>query len=91
MQLKYPQPPTNRMHCGVPRFIFIASPRGCIVPSERRSLARQLLSRAAPAWIVHECGEIWVEQGFSPAFTARMGLAALSPVPEKVYPRGANT
>ena len=30
------------------------------------------------AWIIHEYGEIWVEQGFSPAFTARLGLAALA-------------
>jgi hypothetical protein len=32
----------------------------------------------ALAWIIHEYGEIWVEQGFSPAFTARLGLAAFS-------------
>ena len=30
------------------------------------------------AWIIHEYGEIWVEQGFSPAFTVRLGLAALA-------------
>jgi hypothetical protein len=24
------------------------------------------------AWIIHEYGEIWMEQGFSPAFTARL-------------------
>ena len=29
-------------------------------------------------WIIHEYGEKWVEQGFSPAFTARLGSAALA-------------
>ena len=45
-------------------------------------LPRAKLSNELPghylAWIIHEYGEIWVEQGFSPAFTVRLGLAALA-------------
>ena len=31
-----------------------------------------------PTSIIHEYGEIWVEQGFSPAFTVLLELAALA-------------
>jgi hypothetical protein len=36
-------------------------------------MRRLLLAKTSlRAWIIHEHGEIWVEQGFSPAFTARL-------------------